>query len=99
MDGGLAYLPAFNRPFIIDTAQLNSEAANQLEDVVRESRFFDQPAQTGSVAKGAADYRTYTITVEDGSQSHTIKVTDPIKDANLQKLVSHLRDMAHPAKR
>jgi hypothetical protein len=99
MDGGFAYLPAFSRPLVIDTTQIDQQAANQLESLLRESRFFDQPAQTGTVAKGAADYRTYTITVEDGPNFHTIQLTDPIADENLQKLVSHLRSMAHPSNR
>jgi len=98
MDGGFAYMPGLSKPLTIDTAQTNPQMANQLEAFVRESRFFDQPAQTGTGAKGA-DYKTYTITVEDGARAHTVQVTDPIADANLQKLVAHLRNMAHPAKR
>jgi hypothetical protein len=98
MDGGFAYLPAFSKPFIIDTAQIDSQEANQLEQFVRESRFFEQPAQKGFVAKGAADYRKYTITIEDSPRVHSIQVTDPIADAHLQRFVSHLRTMAHPSK-
>ncbi len=98
MSGGFAYLPAFSRPFIIDTAQMEPQDANQLESFVQESRFFDQPARVGTIPRGAADYQTYTITVEDGPHSHTIQLTDPITDANLQRLVSHLRNMAHPSK-
>jgi hypothetical protein len=77
MDGGVAYLPAFSKPLIIDTTQTDPQVANQLESLVREARFFDQPAQTGAVAKGAADYKTYTLTVEDGPHSRTIQLTDP----------------------
>lgn len=62
MSGGFAYLPALSRPVIIDTAQIDPQVANQLESLVRESRFFDQPARADTTAKGAADYRTYTIT-------------------------------------
>ena len=62
-----------------------------------ESRFFDQPASAGSLTKGAADYRTYTITVEDGPRLHTIRLTDPVTEANLEPLVSRLRSLARPA--
>ena len=98
MDGGLAYLPALSKPFSIDTTQLETREANQLESLVQGARFFNQPAQAAKAAKGAADYRTYTITVEDGPHVHTIQLTDPIADMNLQKLVSHLRSMSQPSK-
>ncbi len=65
MSGGFVHLPALSRPVIIDTAQIDPQVANQLESFVRESRFFDQPARAGTTAKGAADYRTYTLTVQE----------------------------------
>jgi hypothetical protein len=98
MSGGFAHIPALSGPFTIDTAQIDPQAANQIESLVREARFFDQAAQVGTVAKGAADYRTYNITVEDGPRVHTIQLTDPIKDANLGRLVSQLRSMVRPLK-
>jgi hypothetical protein len=97
MSGGFAHLPAFSRPFIIDTQHVDAQVADQLESLVRQSRFFEQPARASTVAKGAADYQTYTITVEDGTHTHTIQLTDPIKDENLQKLVSNFRMMARPS--
>lgn len=95
MDGGFAYMPALSKPLSLDTAQLDPQVARQLEAYVREAHFFDQPAQPGKATKGAADYRTYTIAVEDGPRFHTIQVTDPIADANLQRLVSYLRNIAN----
>jgi hypothetical protein len=96
ISGGFAYIPALSRPVIIDTAQIDPQVANQLESLVQESRFFDQPATINTVPKGAADYRTYTITVEEGSRAHTIELTDPITDANLERLVSFLEGMSRP---
>ena len=93
MSGGFAHLPALSRPVTIDTAQIEPQARTELESLVRQSRFFDQPAQP-TPAKGAADYRTYTITVQDGSRVYTIQLTDPITDINLEQLVSRLRVMA-----
>lgn len=98
IDGGFAYMPALRKPLTIDTAQIDPQEANQLESLVRESRFFDQPAQSGTVTKGAADYMTYVITVDDGPRFHTIQLTDPVTDVNLQRLVSHLRNLANPSK-
>ncbi len=96
MNGGFAHIPALSGPVIIDTAQIDPQVATQLESLVRESRFFDQPARADTVAKGAADYRTYTITVEDGPRVHTSQFTDLIMDANLERFVSRLRVMARP---
>jgi hypothetical protein len=96
MNGGFAPIPALSGPVTIDTAQIDPQVATQLESLVRESRFFNQPARAVTVAKGAADYRTYSITVEDGPSVHTVQLTDPITDANLERLVSHLQVMARP---
>lgn len=96
MSGGFAYIPALSGPIIIDTAQIDPQVATELESLVRESRFFDQPAHADTVAKGAADYITYTIIVEDGPRVHTSQFTDPIMDANLQRFVSRLQVMARP---
>jgi hypothetical protein len=90
VDGGFAPLPALSRPVTIDTAQIEPEAATELESLVRHSRFFEQPIRGRGPAKGAADYRTYTLTVEDGPQVHTIQLTDPITDTNLERLVSRM---------
>ena len=92
MSGGFAQLPALNKPVTIDTAQIEAQARTELESLVRQSQFFGQFAYP-TPTKGAADYRTYTITVQDGSRVHTIQLTDPITDINLEQLVSRLRVM------
>lgn len=96
MSGGFAYIPALSKPVIIDTDQIDPEVANQLRSLVRESHFFDQPATIHNSPKGAADYLIYTITIEDGSQAHTLQLTDPIADTNLARLVSFLEGKARP---
>ena len=98
MSGGFAHIPALSRSVIIDTTQTDPQHANLLESLVRESNFFDQPAQAGTLTKGAADYRTYTITVEDGSRVHTIRFTEPITDASLASLVSQLQSLTRSSK-
>ena len=94
MSGGFAHIPGLSGPVTIDTAQIDPQVATELESLVRQSRFFDQLARDQSPARGAADYRTYTITVQDGPQVHTIQLTDPIRDTNLGRLVSRLSVMA-----
>ena len=76
---------------------IDPQLAPQLESLVRESRFFDQPPRIDTTLRGAADYRTYTITVQDGPHVHTVQLTDPITDANLERLVSRLQTMARPS--
>ena len=98
ISGGFANLPALNGPFLINTEHLDRQTATQLESLVLASRFFSQPSTAGAVAKGAADYRTYTITIEDGLNMHTIQLADPIKDADVAQLVLKLRNMPHPSK-
>jgi Emfourin len=93
MSGGFAPLPALSNPVTIDTAQIQPQSRTELESLVRLTRFFDQPSHS-TPAKGAADYRTYTITVQDGPRVYKIQLTDPIRDTNLEQLVSRLRVMA-----
>lgn len=94
ISGGLAHFPALSRPTIIDTAQIDPQVANELESLIRKSRFFELPERAGTTAKGAADYRTYTITVQDGLRVHTIQFTEPINDSTLEGIVSRLQALA-----
>lgn len=98
INGGFAPLPALSRPITIDTTTLNPQLVQQLESLVRDAAFFDRPAFINTTAKGAADYRTYTITVQDGPRVHTVSLTDPISDPSLEQLVSHLQVITHPLK-
>ena len=55
------------------------------------THFFDLPSVLNAPAPGAADYRQYTITVDDDSKHHTVQMTDPIEEPNLQALLSYLK--------
>lgn len=94
MSGGFAYLPAFSRPFIFDTKKMAPQAAKELESLVLQSRFFEQPEIANTMPRGAADYRTYTIMVEDNQRIHIVQVTDPITDPSLHLLVSRLQALS-----
>jgi Emfourin len=91
MEGGIAYFPGLNKPGTIDSDQLPEQEADELKRLVNAAHFFALPAVVGSPASGAADYRQYTITIEDAGKQHTVRVTDPIEDPNLQALVTNLR--------
>jgi len=99
MSGGFAHIPALSGPVTTDTEHVEPRVAERLESLVQESCFFDQPARLDTKAKGAADYRTYTITVQDGLRVHTVELTDPINDQNLGTLVSFLQGMSRPSAR
>jgi hypothetical protein len=98
ISGGFAPLPAFSKPVTIDTTKIDSQLARQLESRVREAAFFERPAIIGTPAKGAADYRTYIITVQDGARVHTIRLTDPVTDPAFERLLSLLEAIAFPSK-
>jgi hypothetical protein len=88
--GGFASFPGLEQPVTIDTASLEPAEAAALEKAVRDARFADLPPQVGSRIAGAADYRTYQITVDDGQRANTVCVVEPIADPALQHLVSRL---------
>lgn len=94
--GGFAFTPALGKPVTIDTSQIDPTAARELESLIREARFFDLPAQAPPPPSGAADYFTYTLTVEDGSRQHTIEFTDPISDPTIGRLVLVLQELSRP---
>jgi hypothetical protein len=96
-EGGFAAFPGLDRPVTIDTATLPAEEAETVEGLVRDARFFARPEPEQAMPPGAADYRTYSITVEDGAQRRTLRVHDPITDAHLAALIAHVRAAGHRA--
>jgi hypothetical protein len=96
--GGFAFTAAVGRPVAIDTTQIDPTAARDLESLIRDARFFDQPAQAPPPPSGAADYQTYTITVQDGPRQHTVELTDPIADPTLARLVFALQALSRPVR-
>jgi hypothetical protein len=90
-DGGFGYFPGLNRPVTVDTSELPGDEAARIEGLVRAAGFFERPAVGRTPAPGAADHRTYTISVDDGARSHTVTATDPVEDAGLSALIGHLQ--------
>jgi hypothetical protein len=93
VEGGLAHFPGLSKPLEIDSASLPPEEAARLKQLVDDASFFDLPSNTAP-PRGAADYRQYTITVQDGRRKHTARVPDPIENADLQALVDFLNKQA-----
>jgi len=95
IEGGLAHFPGLSKPRVIDSSDLPTTEADRLRKLVDAAGIFEQPADSRALPKGAADYRQYTITVEDGRRQRTIRLADPIANPDLEALVNYLR--AHTA--
>jgi hypothetical protein len=91
-DGGMAYFPGLSKPVVVDSSDLPKEQSAQLKRLIDTTRFFELPAGSRSLPKGAADMRRYTITVEDGRRRRTVRLTDPIENADLQALIDFLQE-------
>lgn len=94
-EGGTAHFLGLARPVEIDTADLAPDEAHTLEESVRASRLLDgtagednAPAPSDSPVR---DARCHTITVEDGPDSHTARLCDPVENPELGSLLAILR--------
>ena len=85
-EGGFAFFPGLAKPVTFDTDALPPEQAEELRRCVAAADFFNHPAVAAPPPPGAADYRTYTLTVEDGDRTHTVRFTDLTPDPALQAL-------------
>jgi hypothetical protein len=93
MDGGFVYLPARSEPTTLDTDDLPSEEAKELQRLIEAAGFFELP-ETSTPPRGAADYLRYTISVTTPEHSHTVHLSDPIEDPDIQALVEYLEAKA-----
>ena len=91
-EGGIAFFPGLNKPIVLNSNDLSKAQAAKLQQLLDSTRFFELPAASRSVPKGAADMRRYTITVEDGRRRRTVRLVDPIEDTQLQALIEFLQE-------
>lgn len=91
--GGLAHFPGLNKPRIVDSDDLPAERAEELRRRIDATRFRELPSQVGMPRPGAADYRRYTVTLEDCGHSHTVCFSDPVDDPSHQALFDYLRTL------
>jgi hypothetical protein len=76
---------------MIDTDQLPPGEKQELHRLVDEANFFELPEHAEALPSGAADYRQYTISVEDGARTHTASVADTVGSPQVQALVANLQ--------
>ncbi len=76
----------------IDTDKLTKSQAIELKELLTHSDFFKLSSLKSNSAnqKGAADYYTYNITVEDGEKKHSVMCTDLAMTKELRQLISSL---------
>jgi hypothetical protein len=98
-EGGVAYFPGLSRPVVIDSEALAEERASELKRLVEAARLFERPTVAGVPRQGAADYRQYTISVEEGGRQHTVQLVDPVEDPTLQQLLRFLQTQARELRR
>jgi hypothetical protein len=99
IEGGLAHFPGLSRPLLIESPALSSDDAEELQRLVTAARFFEQPAHASAPPPGAADYRRYTITIDDGTRQHTVHLTDPVADVALRELLRFVEVKARALRR
>jgi hypothetical protein len=80
------FLPHRQPPISIDINHLSSERAAELIELLHASDFFEQPESLSAPA-GAADYREYVITADDGARQHTVRVPEVAAPPELLKLI------------
>lgn len=90
VSGGFAYFPGLNQPVIIDSNTSPKAQVEKVNHLLEEVHFFELPPSLHTAPPGAADYRQYTITVDDGIRHHVVQATDPIKNPGLQALINFL---------
>jgi hypothetical protein len=95
-EGGLAAFPGLSAPRVVDTDTAPAELTAELAELIEAADFFNLPPRVSDLPAGAADYRCFTITVEDGPRSHTVEVVESAGDPTLRRLVDRLRSASRP---
>ena len=97
--GGVGYFPGLSKPVTIEVDSLELGEAEELKRLVESAHFFQLPANHGTLPPpGAADYQHYTITIEEGARSHSVRVSFPVKDEAIQNLVSAVQKQVKAAR-
>ena len=75
----------------VDTDALPEDQARELHDLVESSGFFQ--FQAPATGQSFPDVTTYTLRIDDGRASQTVRATD-VTGGPLMPLLSHLKNLA-----
>jgi emfourin len=77
----------------VDTQTLPPSEAHEIQNLIENSHFFDLPSkspQPSKAKKGAADYFTYKITVQNDEKEHTVQFNDINMQTKIKPLIDFL---------
>ena len=90
-EGGFAGpIPGLSKPIILDSDTLPPQEAEEMRQLVAAAHFFELPAQQPQPQRGA-DYRTYTISIDNGERHHSVQFTELVADPHLRNLLAFAR--------
>ncbi len=89
-EGGVAFFPGLAQPAIIDVSTLSPADETELRALV-DAALAAPPAPPPP--KGAADYRTIVLTIEDGGEHHQVAISDLDTDPSRRALRDALRKL------
>jgi hypothetical protein len=90
VEGGFAVLPGLRKPVDIDLSAVPAAQAEEVQQLLEQANFFDLPDRIDPPA-GAADYREYVVTADDGTRCHTVRCPDFAAPPELLALVACLQ--------
>jgi hypothetical protein len=91
IDGGLAHFPGLAAERILCFEDLAACDRRELLDLVDQTSFFDREAP-GETAR--PDARTYTLTMTINGRTRQMRITEPVGDLALARLLSCVRRLA-----
>jgi hypothetical protein len=90
-EGGIAYFPGLSRPISVNTAELPTEQAEELEQLCAAAQLFERPAPPPP--EHVADAYTYTLTLQQGRRHRTLRAYDPVADEDLRALLDFIEGL------
>ena len=88
-----ANIPRAKEVLALDTDYLDQDGASELKNLVADSRLFDLPIHVTSPALAAAEATIeYFLRVEISRQSRSLRITEPVEDPALRRLLIYLID-------
>jgi hypothetical protein len=91
--GGLTGIPMTNE---VDATELPSQLVTKLKKMMADDRSFSRPLPT--MPRGAADYFTYKILIQDGINQRIIECNDYNIRDDIKSLVRHIERISKKGK-